>query len=282
MLDPILRLAVSMQSGKGIYALLLGSGVSRSAAVPTGWEVVVDLIQKLAHLKGEPCDPTPEAWYKALTGTEPDYSDILDQLSPSPADRAQLLRAYFEPTEEDREQGRKMPTGAHRAIANLVAKGYVRVIVTTNFDRLMEQALSEAGVQPTVISTADAVHGALPLTHSPCTVVKIHGDYLDSRLRNTRPELSAYERPLDDLLDRIFDEFGLLVCGWSAEWDVALRATVERCASHRFGTYWAAYKGNVSGEAEKLIGLRRATVVQISDADSFFQDLAEKIRALED
>jgi hypothetical protein len=282
MLDPILRLALAIHSSKGVYALLLGSGVSRSSAIPTGWEVVLDLIRKLAHAKGESCDPDPEAWYKALTGSDPDYSDILDQLTLSSAERGQLLRAYFEPTEEDREQGRKAPSPAHRTIAALVAKGYVRVIVTTNFDRLIEQALSEAGVQPTVISTVDAVHGAMPLTHSPCTVIKVHGDYLDSRLRNTRPELSAYERPFDDLLNRVFDEFGIVVCGWSAEWDVALRGAIERCATRRFGTYWGARHGQVTGEAEKLIAVRRAIVVPITDADAFFRDLAEKIRGLED
>jgi hypothetical protein len=243
---------------------------------------VIDLIRKLAAMKGDNCDSDPESWYKVLTGAEPDYSDILDHLTHSSGERAQLLRSYFEPNDEDREQGRKMPSAGHRAIATLVAKGYIRVIVTTNFDRLMEQALTDAGIQPTIISTADAVKGALPLTHSPCTVMKIHGDYLDSRLRNTKPELSAYEKPLNDLLDRVLDEFGLVVCGWSAEWDVALRATIERCSTHRFGTYWAAYKGNVSSEAEKLIGLRRAAKVPIENADSFFHELAEKIRALDD
>ncbi len=79
------------------------------------------------------------------------------------------MRSYFEPTEEDREQGRKAPSPAHRAIAALVAKGYIRLIVTTNFDRPMEQALVDEGIQPTVISTTDAVKGAMPLTYSRCT-----------------------------------------------------------------------------------------------------------------
>jgi hypothetical protein len=262
--------------------LLLGSGVSRSSAILTGWEVVLDLIRQLAHLKGEISAPDPETWYKKLTGSEPNYSDILDQLTQSSAERGLLLRSYFEPNEEDRQQGRKVPSPAHRAIAGLVAKGYVRVIVTTNFDRLMEQALGEAGVQASVISTPDAVQSALPLTHSPCTIIKIHGDYLDSRLRNTKPELSAYEKPFDDLLDQVFDEFGMVVCGWSAEWDVALRAAIERCSARRFGTYWTTHNGKLTGQAEKLIGLRRATVLTITGADAFFQDLSEKIGALED
>jgi hypothetical protein len=282
MLDPVLTLAISMHSGKGIYALLLGSGVSRSSSIPTGWEVVLDLIRKLAYVKGESCDPDPEAWYKILAGSEPDYSDILDQLTHSSAERSLLLRSYFEPTEEDRQQGRKSPSPAHRAIATLVAKGYVRVIVTTNFDRLMEQALSDVGVQPTVVSTTDAAQGALPLVHSPCTIIKVHGDYLDARIRNTRLELSSYDEPMNDLLDRVLDEYGIVICGWSAEWDVALRAAMERCSTHRFGTYWTAYRGKIRPDAEKLIGQRRATVISITDADAFLRELAAKIGALED
>jgi hypothetical protein len=281
MIDPVLALAMSMHSGKGVYALLLGSGVSRSSAIPTGWEVILDLIRKLAHMKGENCEPDPEGWYKALSGSAPDYSDILDQLTQSSAERAQLLRSYFEPTQEEREQGRKAPSPAHRATATLVAKGYVKLIVTTNFDRLLEQALADIGVPPTVISTSDAVQGALPLTHARCTIIKIHGDYLDSRIKNTKLELASYDKPLNDLLDRVFDEFGLLVCGWSAEWDIALRAAIERCSTHRFGTYWTARR-NIGGEAQKLAALRGATIIQIADADSFFRDLAEKVAALED
>ncbi len=40
MIEPIVSLAFSLHANKGVYALLLGSGVSRSAGIPTGWEVV--------------------------------------------------------------------------------------------------------------------------------------------------------------------------------------------------------------------------------------------------
>lgn len=144
----------------------------------------------------------------------------------------------------------------------------------------MEQALADVGVQATVISTSDAITGAMPITHSPCTIIKVHGDYLDSRLKNTRDELSAYDEPLSDLLDRVFDEFGLVVCGWSGEWDVALRSAMERVSTHRFGTYWTT-RGQPGPVAEKLIGLRRASTIVISEADSFFKQLADKIQAIE-
>jgi hypothetical protein len=280
MIEPILSLALSVQANPGVYAILLGSGVSRAAGIPTGWEVVLDLIRRLARLRGEDPEPDPAEWYRVSFHEEPDYSRLLDAVAKSPAERQQLLRVYFEPNDEEREEGLKLPTAAHRAVASLISKGYVRVVVTTNFDRLLERALEEVGVTPTVIDTADKVDGAMPIVHSACTVVKIHGEYLDTRIRNTPEELDSYPEALDRLLDRVLDEFGLVLCGWSAEWDTALRACIERCPTRRFTTYWAAF-GDPAGAAKRLIEHRRGVVVPIKGADAFFSELLEKVESLE-
>lgn len=281
MIDPIVSLAFSLQSNKGVYALLVGSGVSRPAGIPTGWEVVLDLARKLARLKAEDCEPDPAAWYRDAFGEDPDYAKLLSEIARSPAERNLLLRNYFEPTEEECEQGLKVPTEAHKAIAELVTSGYIRVIITTNFDRLLERALETAGITPTVISTPDSADGAPPVAHTRCSIIKVHGDYLDTRIKNSPEELAHYDKRIDRLLDRIFDEFGLIVCGWSADWDNALRSALERCKNHRFTTYWTA-RGDPKAAAKKLIDLRRAQVIRIGDADSFFRELADKVFALDD
>jgi hypothetical protein len=278
-IDPLVSLAFSLHANRGAYGLLLGSGVSRAAGVPTGWEVVLDLARRVAELGEKDVGGDPAGWYREEYGEELDYSKLLEALAREPAERNRLLRSYFEPNDEERAQGLKVPTLAHRAIARLVGDGYVRVIVTTNFDRLLENALADEGVVPIVIATPDAVLGALPLSHTECAIVKIHGDYLDARIRNTPTELAAYEQPLDDLLDRVFDEYGLVVCGWSAEWDPALRDAISRCASHRFTTYWA-FRGEPNEMARELLALRRGVAVPIVDADSFFVELEEKVAAL--
>lgn len=281
MIDPIHSLAFSIQANRGVYAVLLGSGISRAAGIPTGWEVTIDLVRKLAALHGDACEPEPERWYLDKFGRAADYSDLLDALGKTPAERQQLLRAYWEPSEKEREEGAKQPTAAHRAIAALVAQGFVKVIVTTNFDRLMESALVVAGVVPTILSSPDQVHGALPLIHTHCCVFKLHGDYLDTRIRNTPAELSAYPPEFDQLLDRIVDEFGLVVCGWSADWDPALRSAILRAPSRRFATYWAV-RGEPTDEARRLIDQRGAQVVAIKDADTFFQSVQRHVEALEE
>ena len=128
MIDPILSLAFGMHSNKGAYALLLGSGVSRSAGIPTGWEVVLDLARKLAAMKGEDCEPDPVGWFQKTFDAERDYDKLLNAVAKLPAERSQLLRGYFEPTNEEREQGPKVPTDAHKAIAKLILHGIVSAL----------------------------------------------------------------------------------------------------------------------------------------------------------
>jgi hypothetical protein len=280
-IDPLQSLAFSIQAGRGVYAILLGSGVSRGAGMPTGWEITLDLIRRLAALHKENCEPDPERWYVSKFGKSAEYSDLLDSVVTTPAERQQLLRAYWEPNEKEREEGAKQPTTAHRAIAALVAQGFVKVIITTNFDRLMETALADAGVVPTVLSSPDQVHGAVPLIHTQCCVLKVNGDYLDTRIRNTPAELAAYPAEYDQLLDRVFDEFGLVVCGWSADWDIALRDALFRTPSRRFTTYWAV-RGEISDDARRLIEHRGARAIPIKDADTFFLAVQRHVETLEE
>ena len=281
MIDPIHSLAFSIQANRGVYAVLVGSGVSRAAKIPTGWEITLDLIRKLAKLHGETSDPNPEHWYRKKFEKEASYSDLLYALAKTESERQQLLRAYFEPNDQVREEGEKEPTAAHRAIAALAAQGFIKVIITTNFDRLVETALREEGIEPTVLSSPDQVQGTLPLIHTQCCVFKVHGDYLDTRIKNTPDELDQYKLEVDQFLDRIFDEFGLIVCGWSAEWDGALRSALFRAKSHRFTTYWAV-RGEPSDKAQQLISHRRAQVIPIEDAEVFFQTVQRQVESIEE
>ena len=275
----MVSLASSVHAGPSTFALLLGSGISASSGVLSGWEMTVDLIRRLATLQGEDPGDDPVSWYRERFGGEPDYSDVLAELAPSQGDRRNLLSLYFEPTDEERDEGLKFPTKAHHAIARLVAGGFVKVIVTTNFDRLLETALTNADVEPSVVSSPSSAAGALPVTHSSCTIIKVHGDYLSPDLKNTYEELSTYDPAIDRLLDEVFDQYGLVVCGWSGTWDTALRNAILRAPGRRFATYWL-HRGTVSSEAQEIIRHRDAISITIQDADSAMEDLIEKVQAL--
>jgi SIR2-like protein len=279
LVDPRTSLAMSMYADPGAYAVLLGSGVSKGAGIMTAWEVTEDLIRQVAvgqgvHLAAVGLGPV-EWWMKEGNG-EPNYSDLLDAISPTDAARQALLRQYFEPRLSAREP--LVPSAAHDALATLVAAGRVQLILTTNFDHLTEMALQAAGISPQVISDPDAVKGMIPLERGRPTVLKLHGDYTRPGLRNTEAELRNYPSAWKDLLAQVFDRFGLVVVGWSAEYDQALVRAIEEVVARRYPTYWANYLGQpMKQDALRLVSVRQATVIPVDGADEFFADLVRRI-----
>ena len=101
MVDNEMALTFSVRNNPGVYALLVGSGISRGAEIPTGWDVIKDLIRRVAEAKGEDPEPEPTEWYREEYGEEPQYDALLEQLAPSKEDRQALLKSYFEPTDEE-------------------------------------------------------------------------------------------------------------------------------------------------------------------------------------
>lgn len=277
----IIRLAFSIYSSPGSCALLLGSGVSKSSKIMTGWEIMVDLIQRIAEIENEEPEELLD-WYKQkFDGEDPTYDNLLDRITYKSVDRRNILSEYFDPTPEDLENDRRIPQAAHKSIAKLVKMGYIKVIVTTNFDRLLETALLMEGVHPYLIYSDDGIDGCLPPVHirDSCIIYKIHGDYKDTRLRNTPAELNEYPKKVNEYLKRIFEDFGIIVCGWSADWDVALRKALCNKRENRFGVYWTAISQS-KGVSKKIIEQIHAKEISISGADDFFVTLYENIEAL--
>lgn len=280
MSEAVSALALSLVANPGAYVFVVGSGLSRAAGIPTGWEIVERLIQRLAAAEGEPRQEDPAGWFAAKKGSVPSYTTLVESLAPRAAERAGLLAGFFEATDEDRRLGLKQPTRAHRAIAELVHLGVVRIIVTTNFDRLMEAAVRERGIEPTVVSSDDDLAGVPPLTLIRCLVIKAHGDYLDTRIRNTPDEVASLDPEISAYLGRIVQEYGLLIAGWSADYDAGLRGVFCASAAGRYAAHWTS-RSDLSGEAAQLAADLRANIIRIRDADSFFAALVEAVKSVQ-
>lgn len=280
--EQILPMAFAVYNSPGVYALLLGSGVSKAAEIPTGWDIVKDLIRQIVVVLGEAPPQKPDEWYIQRYGQEPRYDDLLQHLGTRRSERNAILRPYFEASEQDRQGNpdAKQPTRAHRAIAQLIKGGYIRVVLTTNFDRLLENALEEICIVPDVVSTDNALGGAQLPQHSSITIYKLHGDYRDVGFKNIASELDRYTKPWNTLLDRILDEYGLIVCGWSADWDVALRTAIERAKSRRYTTFWSVYS-DPTEITKELIKRRDAQQIGPISADDLFVELQQSVEALQ-
>lgn len=274
------KLSFSVKNNPGVFALLLGSGASIEAGIPTGWDIVQDLIRKIADQYDEEIESAPSEWYEKTFDEEARYDNVIEQVAQSKEERRSLLEKYFEPTDLEREQGEKLPTEAHKNIAWLVEEGYIGIIITTNFDRLLEHSFIDRELTPLVTSSARDVREAEPLQHQEALILKVNGDYKDVNLKNVSDELDEYEDSVEDLLSQVFSEYGLIVCGWSARYDTALQELLTDNACDRYPTYWANY-GGLEDEARAIINDRDAIQIPIDGAASFFTTLTENVRALE-
>ena len=280
-IEKLTTLAFSMYTNKGAYALLLGSGISRSAHIPSGWEVEEKLIQKIGVSQGVAESEDWHQWYKDYYKQSASYSALLGKIVKTPTERVQLMRSFFEPTNEEKELDWKAPTKAHLAIARLAKEGYVRVVLTTNFDRLLEKAFELEGITPQVISHEGDISQATPVVHSKKpTIIKINGDYIDCQFRNTTEELDEYPEQMKLYLHRIFEDYGLVTCGWSGEWDKGLISIINNAAHSRYNSFFA-YIGEPNDSLKTLSQNRLGELMPIGSADNLFSELYEQIMALE-
>jgi NAD-dependent SIR2 family protein deacetylase len=201
-IDPFLVLAASLCYDRGAYAVLVGSGMSTTAGIPAGWDLTTQLAELQARHQYDRVPDDIEAWWAANNTVPLGYSSLMEAVASTLAQRQALLRSVIEPSADETQQGLKIPGAAHRALAELVRRGYVRVIVTMNFDRLIETALRDAGIDEQMLSGPDDLAGIIPLQHTACAVIKLHGDCQQANLINTDAELGEYDAEWLGLLRR--------------------------------------------------------------------------------
>jgi hypothetical protein len=101
--DPELSLAVAVQAQPGVYALLVGSGLSSAAGIPTGWKVVAEMVATIAvaanpgdEQAAERARNDPEGWWSQHGDGKPlGYSQLLEAVSAGSAAGRQAQLARF-------------------------------------------------------------------------------------------------------------------------------------------------------------------------------------------
>jgi SIR2-like domain len=247
-------IADGIRSGPRPIAVLAGAGVSRSAGIPTG----EDLLARAARERGQAPSDDPVPQYQVATGAFPDYF----AMTGATPDRDAL------PSQPYRDAS---PGVAHRMIARLVVAGWVGPVLTTNLDPLLERALAEAGARVPVAFDLATMAGA---DLGGPAVIKLHGDYRDIGIRRTAPAPHRYHPVIDGLLDRVLAGFDLLVCGWSAGWDLPLGEALGRADGRRI--HWLQC-GPTTAAARRIMRVRRPAVAAVPGSDAGLSALVKRL-----
>ena len=206
---------------------LLGAGASASSRIPTAGDMIWDFKRTLycaAHKLS--LRSIPDISNTSIRTKIQQYFDSTGSFPPAGSDEE--YTAYFEAlhrTEADRRKyidqmaSSATPSYGHVALATLMALDKIRIVWTTNFDRIVEDSTSRIFGTSTrlVVSTLDTPNlasEAIQENRWPL-FVKLHGDLQSRQLKNTTPELQTQDAKLRETLTDACQRFGLVIIGYS-------------------------------------------------------------------
>jgi NAD-dependent SIR2 family protein deacetylase len=267
-IDPILPLSISIAEGNGTYAIFLGSGISSEAGIPTGSKLL-DLTKEKLYIMNKSLlkiqnQDDYQKWIDQKEIKDMTYSDLLGMFN-SEEDRRIFLEQFFVNAK---------PTESHRNIAAMVKNGLVKVIITTNFDRLMENALDEMKIIYDVVDCSHDLDVLKPREHSNCRIMKIHGDYKSLNIKNTEKELKQLEEKVEVEFQKILNNYGIIVAGYSGSDNGVMECFRKR--SSKYTLYWLK-RGNLGDNIKQLIDKQEGKIITVNSSDDFFVDLLNKV-----
>ena len=272
----------------------LGAGASAAAGVPTAMDMVWEFKRELyvsqqkvsrqavadlsnpivraklqTHINGLQHIPEP--------GAADEYAALFEQVYPSETDRSSYIKTKIEAAK---------PSYGHVALATLMRSQFVRILWTTNFDRLLDDACATIYGTTASLTTVDLdsphkAKQAIDDEQWPIQI-KLHGDFQSRRLKNTADELRWQDTNLRKMLVDSCGRFGLVVVGYSGR-DDSVMDEIDRAAdidgSFPSGLFWL-HRGETPPlpRVYELLNKARANgieaaLVSIENFDETLQDL---------
>lgn len=217
---------------------LLGAGASAASGIATAGDMIWEFKRVLYCTRERiPLDACRDL---AATGVRDRLQRHFDsQGTFPPVDSPEEYAVYFEaayPQESDRRRyiestiAGARPCYGHLALATLMRLEKARVVWTTNFDRMVEDACAQVFGNSSALVTAtldspDLALQALNEGRWPL-LTKLHGDFQSNRLKNTSSELMQQNEKLRKALREGCRRYGLAVAGYSGR-DGSVMATLE-------------------------------------------------------
>lgn len=267
------------------FALLLGAGISHSSGIPTTSEICNDLTKRVfLSARGERAERLPyvdleeaiawlkqQPWYQGK-GDENDYSLLMRTYNQTEAARRKYLEGLME---------RKRPANGLLHLAIAIKNGVFDIVLTTNFDRLVEDALRIVDAKEPLVVDHEVRIDTMRLTDSHPKVIKLHGDFLYNPA-NLDAETSEVLVNMKTKLERVLTEYGLIVVGYSGN-DKSVMSILGDLAKASggipYGLYWMRRTQDVLNPAitDLLDNCPNCFQCEIESSDQFFQAVTKHL-----
>ncbi|MGP8328748.1 MAG: SIR2 family NAD-dependent protein deacylase [Methanosarcinaceae archaeon] len=247
------------KSGDCPYTLFLGAGASVSSGIPSAngmireWQQL--LYKSLNRIRKIDDESKFDEWIKKeykiwkvqhqTDEIDRDYSFLFSHFYQQPKER----QLFIEQIVED-----KKPTFGYLYLAGLIADNRFNRILTTNFDDLLNDALTKYyNIKPIVCAFDSAVAGIRVASQRP-KIIKLHGEFLYDNIRNMKHELKSLDSNMEEKLYEMCKDFGLIVVGYSGDDEsimAPLRDMIRKPEYLNMGLHWCIYQPREE-EKEKI------------------------------
>lgn len=259
--------------GNPRFAFFLGAGASRQSGIITANEMI-------QHFKKEiidRCCPSnakddkekeawlsQEEWYKSDAN---EYCKLFERLEQSVRGR----QRYIENIIEGRE-----PSFGYVVLANLMASKYINTIITTNFDDLVYSSCATyTGTRP-IVYAYGIMASEMRLTTQRPKILKLHGDFLYSKLKNTSEEIEEQDPNMVEQFLHILSQDGLIVVGYSGEDKSVMKILWRISGNDDF--YWCIRRGDEPNEKVKeLLQAKGGSIVYIDGFDEMMNEICNVV-----
>ena len=183
--------------------VFLGAGFSMAAGFPSSVSVAAMLAAKLREDRKAVDDPTASQLDRV--------SEVFELTYGRPRLLTEVERFLKGAPDDD-------ISPSHRLLASLIKHGFVRTVVTTNYDSLVEQACERLGVTINVVVDGSQLSAA---AGDGAVMYKIHGDFSHPELVALTPaDLQGWNyreelRPMVTQLQALFEKSAVLFLGYS-------------------------------------------------------------------
>lgn len=254
----------------GELIIFAGAGISKNSGLPLANQLIAKVIEKLDEDENMSVDIQEK-----LQNLRMPFESFMEIILRDSRDYS-LLNVY----------AKGKPNTNHKLIAHLAARGRVRIIVTTNFDCLIEEALESANVPYTLLSKNSDFNENSLNSHG-VVIIKLHGTIqnLDS-IKTTLSEVSN-SQPKDGLkfiLTNLLCNYRygkkIIILGYSCSDDFDINPIVREVKQNKKAIYFIQHSNEFSGildfSKSKTPFLQFPGYIIKSNTDVFVKDLWSK------
>ncbi len=260
------------------FALFLGAGASISSKIIGANEMIAhfkETIYKRYKLESKfsvENDRAWNKWFKDQPWHSPKvnpYSTLFEECY----DKEFKRRNYVESLVEQAEF-----SFGYLALANLLQHNYFDTIITTNFDDLVYQTCTTfTPVRPVVYALGGFISELHTGKNRP-RIIKIHGDFLYAKLKNTGRELEEQDPNMEAAIKEIFKFYdGVIVVGYSGG-DKSVMQLLHKNLNKDKALYWCHRSGDtVSRSVQKLVKDKDGDLVEIDSFDELMDHIRKEL-----